>query len=170
MTTSTSSHRTAALGGLWAVAMFVVLAGLFGMHGLASHGTGDMAAMAGVTSGAEVHPGTARAPVPGAASLGVAHTPPARSATTPVRSGATRDGRAFEDVAHFATSDGGSSSGMVEMCLAFLAAGLIALLALLARQHTRGLTVRVDRLRLNLGGLGRDRDPPSLTQLSILRC
>jgi len=147
--------------------MFVVLAGLFGMHGLASHGTGDMA-MAGVTTGAEVHPGTAS--VPGAASLSVAHTPPARSATTPVRSGATRDARAFEDVAHFATSDGGSSSGMVEMCLAFLAAGLIALLALLARQHTRGLTVRVDRLRLNLGGLGRDRDPPSLTQLSILRC
>jgi len=149
--------------------MFVVLAGLFGMHGLASHGTGDMA-MAGVTTGAEVHPGTARAPVPGAASLSVAHTPPALSAATPARSGATRDGRAFEDVAHVATTDDGSSQGMVEMCLAFLAAGLIALLALLARQHTRGLTVRVDRRRLNLGGLGRDRDPPSLTQLSILRC
>jgi len=167
MTTSTSSHRTAALGGLWAVAMFVVLAGLFGMHGLASHGTGDMAAMTGVTTGAEVHPGTAS--VPDAASWNTAHTPPAVSAT-PARSGATRDGRAFEDVAHVATTDDGSSQGMVELCLAFLAAGLIALLALLARQHTRGLTVRVDRLRLNLGGLGRDRDPPSLTQLSILRC
>jgi hypothetical protein len=55
------------------------------------------------------------------------------------------------------------------LCLAVLAGGLL-LLALLALRRSNPASVRVWLRRLPGPRVGRLRDPPSLTQLSICRC
>jgi hypothetical protein len=90
---------------------------------------------------------------------------------TTVMSATSAAAEVLESVVHgTAAGGGGHGHGMVGLCVAVLAAALIVLLALLTPRHGRGLTVHGDHGGVRLRGLGRDRDPPSLTWLSIQRC
>jgi len=129
---------------LWAAALFVVLAGLFGMHGLGDHGMPGMAHIS--VTGTTAHPDmTGHADRSGVA-VPVPEAPAALD-----RAGL--DGHA----------------GMAGMCLALLAGGWLALLLLRSRA-VRVLAVTPHRALVARRPRTRDPDPPSLTSLSILRC
>ena len=170
MTTPPSRPRTPARPGLGVGSLFLVLAGLFGMHGLASHGPCDMPAMVGTAAAEMALPHAGHGSMPGVPSSGVSPgMKTAMSATSAARG-------VLGGVVPGTAADGGHGHGhgMVGLCVAVLAASLIVLLALLAARHGRGYTVHGDRRGVRLRGLGlglgRDRDQPSLTGLSILRC
>ncbi len=178
MTTPPSGPRTPARRGLWVGSLFLVVAGLFGMHGLANHGPCDMPAMTGTSAAEMALPHAAHGSVlttaPDAAhsittAMGATTTSVAVSTATAIPATAG----VLEEIAQVAAAAGGHGhgrgNGMVVLCVAILAGVLIAL-GLLARRPGRGLSVPVDRRRVNVHGLGRDRDPPSLTWLSIRRC
>jgi len=155
MTIGTNHLARRARPALWAGALFVVLAGLFGMHGLGDHGMPGMAQAP--ASEPMTYPGgpdrmtdPADRPVGGANSA-VAVMPAAGAMPSLARAGL--DGHA----------------GMAGMCLALLTGGLLALLLLrgravrvLAEEPRRRVKTRRPR--------SRDPDPPCLLSLSILRC
>lgn len=141
--------------GLWLGGLLVVLAGLFGMHGLASHGAAGMDAMAH----AAMIDSPVAATAPSAAALqsvadhAVAmHT----QAGSPVMSMSESTGRDAIDL------------GMAAMCVAVLGGALIALVSLRARSRVRTVRARPPCPPWFL--VDRDPDPPSLIALSIQRC
>ena len=164
MTTPPSRPRTPARPGLWLGSLFLVLAGLFGMHGLASDGPCDMPATVGTAAAEMALPHAGHGSMPGVPSSGVA------PGMTTAMSATSAAARVLEGVVHGTAAGGDYGHGMVGLCVAVLAAALIVLLTLWAARLVRGHTVHGDRRRVRLRGPGRDRDPPSLTWLSILRC
>ncbi|MGZ4436680.1 MAG: DUF6153 family protein [Nocardioidaceae bacterium] len=155
MTTRTRLLAPRARPALWAAALFVVLAGLFGMHGLGDHGM----------------PGMAQAPASGS----MAHPAgPHRMTDHPDQPMVGAHANVMVRPAHDAMPSLGpvglhGHSGMAGMCLALLTGGLLALLLhrgravrVLAEEPRRSLTARHPR--------SRDPDPPCLASLSILRC
>jgi hypothetical protein len=183
-----SAARTARWGGPWAAVLFAVLAGLFGMHGLAAHGmattsiepgTADVAGMADMGAAAD-KPGTGvMAPAAGMAhqAVAAAASSAVRSADLPVVAAATLSnaGQAVGPTAAianpFSAAGGHHAMAMMGLCVAMLSVGLLAVLALLVRRSARGLRLSAAAIPAAWYACReRDPDPPSLTLLSILRC
>ena len=132
-------------------AVAVALFGLLSMHGWGSHATHSPDAMATGPQGANVmvaagHDGTVgHAPMTdeGPAGLSAVHQPQA--------------------------PDGDERGGMIGLCLAVLAGLLFGIALLLARG-----AIRIPRSLLPSRAhpvfLGRDRDPPGLLRLCVIRC
>lgn len=126
------------------------LAGLFAMHGLADHGV----------SHADSHQ---------------AHAPMASTSPTSPTSHGRGVGHGSVDADATVTAPVGTSSGadmgVMGLCLAVLAG---ALFFLVRRRAFTGVAVRLTRdlgcLAAAIGTTSRERDPPRLAQLSILRC
>jgi hypothetical protein len=183
-----SAARTARWGGPWAAALFVVLAGLFGMHGLAGHGMGTMSSEPGTADVAGMADMGAAADKPGRGAMahaaGMAHQAVAAAASSAVRAAdlsvlaAATLSNAVQAVGPtaavatpFSAAGGHHAMAMMGLCVAMLSAGLLALLALLVRRSARGLRLRAAATRaVSYACRERDPDPPSLTLLSILRC
>ena len=155
MTTRTTLLARRARPALWAAALFVVLAGLFGMHGLGDHGMPGMAQAP--ASGPVAHPGGPHRMI--------GHTARPRVGVHTAATGAPApSAMPSPDAAGLR-----GHAGMGGMCLALLTGGLLALWLLrgravrgLAEQPRRSLAVHRPR--------SRDPDPPRLANLSILRC
>ncbi|GAA2021972.1 DUF6153 family protein [Nocardioides kribbensis] len=133
----------------WALAaLFLVLAGLFGMHGLGDHSAGHSAhvAPAGATDHGTDHRTGHETDVAGAAA-------PGTGPDTAVLSAPPVD------------------DGMAGLCLAVLLGGLGALL-LLGRglRRTPWLLPRLTLLGVAPPARGRDPDPPLLSALCVCRC
>lgn len=143
-----TARHALSLGGL-----LIVLAGLLGMHGLASHGAAGM----GTTSHTMVSPGADGAMV---------------AVAEPVTSVAAASAFVATTVWVGAGQDAAMGVGMAAMCMAILALALIAVLLLLQRIGGSRQSILWMRARLPraLGRPGRDPDPPSLITLSIQRC
>ena len=140
-----SDRRT--LHGFWPAFVFV-LAGFFGMHGLGAHGT--MAATADSTMGVQ-------AVVPGPHAMSVETAGLASTRVTAQRTaGSDATGGA-----------GGMGGGFCLAVLVLTAAGLVWLMGPPGRSRVRAA---LEGICLAVGGLGRDRDPPSLIHLSVRRC
>jgi hypothetical protein len=175
-----SAARTARWGGPWAAALFVVLAGLFGMHGLAGHGMGTMSSEPGTADVAGMADMGAAADKPGRGAMahaaGMAHQAVAAAASSAVRAAdlsvlaAATLSNAVQAVGPtaavatpFSAAGGHHAMAMMGLC--------VALLALLVRRSARGLRLRAAATRaVSYACRERDPDPPSLTLLSILRC
>lgn len=135
--------------------MLVVVAGLFGMHGLSGHGVQrmDMVPVVTLTS------------------------PSTTGVLMHMNSGAVGvDGQqvATIDRPHLlavgASGLGGMDMCISVMCVAVLGAALLALLQVLRRERpTSSLWTRPPRTRVTMRP-GRGRAPPSFTDLSIQRC
>ena len=153
--TEQSWGTTTVRRALWSTGLLILLAGLFGMHGLGSHAGG---------MGPELHPMSSAA----VASAAVAPTPGAQDVV----------GAGARDVADSTLA---VSAALVQvplvgdmastaMCMAVLAVGLTLLLRSLgdvpALRRYRWATT----LARVLMSPGRDPDPPSLIVLSIQRC
>jgi Family of unknown function (DUF6153) len=134
--------------------MLVVLAGLFGMHGLSSHGA-EGAGM-GVGPTPEMSMADASMSVATAANV----TALAATVVTGSMSSAAVD----------ATGHGAMNMGMSGACMAILAVALIALIRLFLTRGTRRALWLLARPARAPAYSGRDPDPPSLTELSIRRC
>ncbi|MEO7421999.1 MAG: DUF6153 family protein [Ornithinibacter sp.] len=148
---STNQHpKPSARHALWVGGMLVMLAGLFGMHGLDSHGTASMGAtmeasmfesVTGVSGAAQV------------STLEIAHYAGSAVASVPVVTG-----HPLMDM------------DMAAMCLAILAVALIALLRFLRGNRVRPILWVMARPARAPGRVGRRPDSPSLFSLSIQRC
>ena len=152
-----------------ALLLFAVLAGLFGMHGLESHGTAhpmptddkssarpsDGHLIGGAPSGRSFRPTSPHPTMSGPQAV-IGHMLP------PVDD-ASQGARAPSD-------DGQGTHPLLVLCLAvfFAAWFMLARLRPSARRHLVHLAH--DRFAKLLRPVGRDHDPPSLTQLSIRRC
>ena len=150
-------HLISVRPGLRLSALVLVLAGLFGMHGLDGHdavamGSGPQAVMTEMPMGfAEADTGV---------TVGLGHQ--VGQVDTQSQAEATAVG---------ASGLGGMDMGMAAMCVAILAAALIALVRYLLGGRARRLLWMLGRqLRAVLQHAGRDSDPPSLIALSIQRC
>jgi len=145
MPTTTSAYSRGAPGGVLVALLFLLLTGVLGMHGWGSHGVtggGHMPSADDSSPAGMEHPAVAMAVVVG------------ESASSSMR----------------LLSGGASHSGMslAALCVAVLSTlGLVLLVGALRRRaaipllssplpHTRGVNAR-------------DRDPPSLARLSVLR-
>lgn len=131
--------------------LLAVLGGLFAMHGLGGHGTAHHGSGSLVAASA----------APSAPSGHDTHAAPRQSGPSAPDDGSLADG----------SPPDGSLSGYAALCLALLAAGSI----LGRRAGRRGLAVLLPRPRpaprlVWPPAARRDRDPPSLTRLSINRC
>lgn len=144
------------------VAVVVVLAGLFGMHGLAGHGSHGADTSMGMGDSTVAMTAVATTEVVVGAGHDVAmvsaHASPAVSSKA----------RATQSLAS-AVSGGLSGGAMSMLCLAVLTAGMFLLLLVLRRPRVVLARVPAPVAFAPLGW-GRDRDPPSLTVLSIRRC
>lgn len=134
---------------MWLGGLLLVLGGLFGMHGLADHGTD-----AGMESAMRATVGVAGVTDAGsdAERVGLAAVPRAATAAVGATGGSAMD------------------MGAMGMCVAVLGLGLIAWLLRswgLRRRPLRWLGSRPARAP---GSRDRRPDPPSLIQLSIQRC
>lgn len=143
--------------GLRLAGLILVLAGLFGMHGLGGH---EAAAM-----GSASQAGMAELPMSAAAAdagvtAGLGHQ---------IEQVGTQSAPGPDAVG--ASGPGGMGMGMTAMCVAILAAGLIALVRFLLGGRVRSVLWMLARqARAVLRQPGRDPDPPSLIALSIQRC
>ncbi|MEP6814453.1 MAG: DUF6153 family protein [Marmoricola sp.] len=151
MTSATYQPHRSAAGGLWVAALFAVLAGLFGMHGLGGHGTGDLA-------GSSVTAPVTHAANPGGHAT-IAASPPLVTSVG-LSTGLSGAGSPM----------GSMPGGMAGMCLVVLSVVILALLWFLRTSPSMGVLWVTSRLRVTPVGVGRTLDPPSLAQLSILRC
>ena len=147
---STSRARRA----LRLAALVLLLAGLFGMHGLGSHGpsslgSGDHEQLPAVDSDS---------PMPA-----VTH---ARDAA--VQTGETPSLRPILGTALSPQQPFGPGMGVAGMCLAILLLSLMTLVGL--HRHLPSVLARAGRPLPPPPALGRDPDPPSLIRLSIQRC
>lgn len=146
--TPRSRPETVVRRTLWLGGLFVVLGGIFGMHGLDNHGTGpsvDSAVHAAVSDTA--------------GAVGHGHVMDTAHRASPAAIAAAA-----------ATGGIGMDMGAVGMCVAVLGLGLIALLLRLWASCRRPLMRLMARPVHASGVRGRDRDPPSLIHLSIQRC
>jgi hypothetical protein len=132
--------------GLRLAALILVLAGLFGMHGLGGH---DAVAVGSVPQAA------------------MAEMPMSPHAAVHITSGQSQP--QIEAVG--VPGAGGMDMGMATMCVAILAGALIALLRFLLGGRVRPLMWVLGReAQAVLGHSGRHPDPPSPIALSIQRC
>ena len=131
--------------------LFVVLGGLFLMHGLSGHGATHHA---GSADGAMVH-------AAGASGAAMVHS--GAAVADKVTAGLpTVDAPAHGD---------GRPGQLAELCMAVLAGGL--LLALLGRRGGITAVARARRTHRTVGALafaGRPPDPPDLRRLCVCRC
>ncbi len=143
--------------GLRLAALILVLAGLFGMHGLDGH---NAVAMGSVAEAVMAELPMSAAGADASLTAGRGHQvglPGAHSV--------------YEMKAGGASWPRGLDMGMAAMCVAILAAGLIALVRFLLGGRVRSLLRMLARqARAVLQHPGRDPDPASLTALSIQRC
>ena len=141
--------------GLRLAGLILVLAGLFGMHGLGGH---EAAAM-----GSAPQAGMAEMPMSAAAAdAGVMAQPGHQTGRISTRS---------TPETHAVGASGPGGMGMTAMCVAILAAGLVALVRFLLGGRVRSVLWMLARqTRAVLQHPGRDPDPPSLVALSIQRC
>ena len=149
-----------ALPGLRLAGLVLVLAGLFGMHGLGGHDAVAMGSLPedGMAGMAEMPMGAARA------DAGVMAEPGHQIGQVSTPSAPETD-------AVNASGPGGMGMGMTAMCVAILAAALIALVRFLLGGRVRPLLwMLARRAQAVLQHRGRDPDPPSLIALSIQRC
>jgi hypothetical protein len=147
----------AARPGLRLAGLILVLAGLFGMHGLGGH---DAAAMGSVPQA-----GMAEIPMSAAAAAAGLTAAPSHQ----IEQVGTQGHPDTHVVG--ASGPGGMGMGMTAMCVAILAAGLIALVRFLLGGRLRSVLWMLARhTRAVLQHLGRAPDPPSLIALSIQRC
>ncbi|MEP7090011.1 MAG: DUF6153 family protein [Nocardioidaceae bacterium] len=136
--------------------LLMVLAGLFGMHGLVGHGDGGMQ-----TSSRTAMSGMSMSPIAAGFHASVIDegdlaNPLAGQARRPVQ---------------FASAPGHVGMDMsMAMCMAILAVGLIALLRLLLGRGVSSVWWSLPRQVRARVYPGRAADPPSLTALSIRRC
>lgn len=134
---------------LWVGGMLAILAGLFGMHGLDSHGTAGMGSMT-------------EAAMPGSV-MRVGRAADTKATTVPdvgsaVASVPVVTGHPLMDM------------GMAGMCLAVLALALVALLRFLRTNRVRPVLWVLARPARAPVRVGRRPDAPSLIRLSIQRC
>jgi len=148
---------TPARTALRLVGLLVVLAGLFGMHGLASHGVGGMENMPQAAI-AEASTGVAGPPL-GLMTAGI---------DRPV--GALVDHGEGAVAVLSGLGHKGMGMNMAGLCVAILAIGLVALLLLLRGRRAPRVWWSLPRLMFAVTPPGRDPDPPTLTALSIQRC
>ena len=145
---------------LW-FALSLVLLGLFGMHGLSSHGTSSHAAhQSGATSD--------MAPMHTDALLKAATAAPAGI----VAAAATVPAGIVTAAAPVAASllAGSVSDGLAALCLTILTGAALTLLWLaLARSHRRPYSLAPRMVDIPRP-FGRDPDPPTPLLLSISRC
>ena len=124
----------------------LALLGLFAMHGLGGHGATHR-------TGPDVSPATR----------------PAQLHGDTVNSSAAS--MAAPDDGEAGSHSDGDDGALVGLCLAVLAIALLPTLCLLSGTRWKWAGCRVVRLRAVLPlAVYRDRDPPDLTALSILRC
>ena len=138
--------------------MLVVLAGLFGMHGLDAHGTGPVDHVTSMRGPANATRMAAKAV---SASVATPQSPTAYEASKP--------SVAAPRVAE-ASPVMNMNMSMTGVCLAVLAAGLLVLFWLLRRARTPALLWTWSRPTTQAVRHSRDPAPPSLTVLSIQRC
>ena len=154
MTSPTQPQRRPR-NGAGLLLLFVVLGGVFGMHALDSHGiAGDH--MVGMT-----HPASTSASTIG----GGSHV--MRSAD---QVHASPEGPAFS-ASPSVRAPAGDSTSVMSLCLGVLVASVLLLLVRRAhRLPLIGLAPRGPTPAQRSTTRGRDRDPPSLTLLSVRRC
>lgn len=152
-----AAHRALRFAGL-----LVVLAGLFGMHGLSGQGSGHDAAGMSMQTGP---PARMAAP-----SMGMDVSALDAIPTGIVSDAGLLAGNQVEDLLEVATGSGHGGMAMGAMCLAILGAALLALLRLLHRARVAPVVWLLPRHARAIVPRGRDPDPPSLIQLSIQRC
>ena len=147
--------------------LVMVLAGLFGMHGLTSPGMGT-----GMGTGMSMAIGTAPSAAMSASDMGVAASGVALTGT-----GAQTLVGPLADRAHQMTETlsgsgpGGMAMNIAMMCLAVIGAALIAALRFLRRGRAASVVWSLPRRRPRpVRYRGRDPDPPSLIKLSVQRC
>jgi len=148
---STRGHaKTTVRRAVWLGALGIVLAGLFGMHGLDSHGMPGMEATHAVMAGPQ------EAVSGGHEAMSSPAAPEEGSATT----------------ADTVTTSGypAIDTGMEVTCMAILAMALLALLRKLRGRSARRVLWMLTRPARAPAFMGRDPDPPSLIALSIQRC
>lgn len=133
---------------LAAAAWALVIAGLFAMHGLGGHGAGTHAAMTTSVSSTVSQAGHTHM------TDGVDMTA-AKAAAGEEDAGGGADGRGM---------------GFVMLCLVILAATLTVFGLVLLRHLRRSPLCTVPRTHPVLLLVGRDRDPPDLLRLVVMRC
>jgi hypothetical protein len=143
--TARAQVRKARAGGLLAGMLFIVLAGVVGMHGLGPHGVGGLTHMATTTHAAMD---------PGHRDVGLTGPNAAGPSLAAVLEGGDRHGPGM---------------GLGELCVAVLSA--LGLAVLLAGRHCGRGRVRPLLAGASRAPLPRARDPdaPSVMQLSVLR-
>ena len=157
MSPSTTRSGSTAPHALWLGGLLVVLAGLFGMHGLDSHGAAGADTIAHAVM---IGPGAD--PV----ASGQDHMASGRAAAV---HGAGSSGVTMA-AGEVATSHGAMGSGMAGTCMAVLVVALIALLRMLLYARGRPLYRPLGRSARAPSYHARDPDPPSPISLSIQRC
>lgn len=140
--------RIAVRAWLMPACVLLVLAGLFGMHGLSDHGMS--------TADAQTMRGQVAAPV-----AAVAH--PVEQVVSASPAGSAR-------VAHHAMGHRGGTGQMGGLCLAILTGLLLGLAGWLSAQRRHPLFEKQFRVAPLPRPRGRDPDPPSLVLLSVSRC
>jgi hypothetical protein len=169
---ATAAHPALRLAGL-----LVVLAGLFGMHGL----SGQSSALSGGLAAGHGAAGMSMQTTTPTASLAVVAASSvsmdvADLAVIPPRivsdAGLLVGRRALDQLESDHGFGQGDSGGMAmgAMCLAILAAALLAMMLLLHRARVAPVLWSLPRRASAIVPRGRDPDPPSLIRLSIQRC
>jgi len=159
----TSAHPALRLAGL-----LVVLAGLFGMHGLSGLSSGLSSGHG--AAGMNMQTTDSQALMAASAMSMDASDDLAAIPTGIVSDAGLWVGNQAEDLLEAATGSGHGGMAMGAMCLAILGAALLALLRLLQRARVAQGVWSLPRPARAIVPRGRDPDPPSLIRLSILRC
>lgn len=156
-----SAHPALRLAGL-----LVVLAGLFGMHGLSGQLSGKSSAHDPVA----VTMRTAL-PAPQATSVMGINAADVAAISVGIVSDAVPSTRTnAQALLEIATGSNHGGMAMGAMCLAVLGTALLGLLRLLQRAWVAPVMWRLPRPSRAVVPRGRDPDPPSLITLSIQRC
>lgn len=134
-------------------AVAVALFGLMSMHGWGSHTGAHLAT-----------------PLPGPSDITAASHDRAHGATSATGDDIDAEGSSQATSGHPPQApDGDEDCGLLELCLAILAGILLGVALLLGRRR-----IRLGRGRLQNWSLpvfsGRDRDPPDLRRLCVIRC
>jgi len=147
---ATARHALRLLGPL------VVLAGLFGMHGLDSHGAAGTDTIAHAVTDA---------PVDAVAAGGAKVQALAQHAVAV----GTQAGSTVLSISE-ATAHDAMDMGTAGMCMAILTIALLTLIQFLRASQVRSVLWILARSARTQWFLGRDPDPPSLIALSVHRC
>jgi hypothetical protein len=132
--------------GLVTAGWLLALAGLLAMHALGTHGTGS-------------HESSARA---------MNHSTSAMAAV--VDSGARGAMQSSAKVARTSQDDPPPTGTLLGLCLVVLAGALTLFLLALLNRRAGSPWVIARRPAVTLVLKGRERDPPCLTRLSVMRC